>query len=77
MNHEQTSPHRNWLASGKGTVLCVLLAIIGFLLFTEHRAHVFGILPYLLLLACPFMHFFMHRGHGGHGGGKDRHLGHH
>jgi hypothetical protein len=22
-----------------------------------------------LLLACPFMHMFMHGGHGGHGGG--------
>jgi hypothetical protein len=31
---------------------------------------VFGILPYLLLLACPLMHF-MHHGHG-HGGGGGR-----
>ncbi len=42
------------------------LAITGFLLFTEHRAHVLGILPYLILLACPLMHLFMHHGHGGH-----------
>jgi hypothetical protein len=27
---------------------------------------VVGALPYLLLLACPLMHVFMHRGHGGH-----------
>lgn len=45
------------------------LVIAGFLLFTEHRAHVLGILPYLLLLACPLMHFFMHHGHDDH----DRH----
>jgi hypothetical protein len=25
---------------------------------------VLGWLPYLLLLACPLMHLFMHRGHG-------------
>ena len=43
------------------------LAIAGFLLFTEHRAHVLGILPFLLLLVCPLMHLFMHHGHGGHG----------
>jgi hypothetical protein len=43
------------------------LLIAGFLLFTEHRAHVLGILPYLFLLACPLMHLFMHHGHGGHG----------
>jgi hypothetical protein len=23
-------------------------------------------LPYLFFLACPLMHLFMHRGHGGH-----------
>jgi hypothetical protein len=42
------------------------LAVAGFFLFTEHRAHVLGILPYLLLLACPLMHLFMHHGHGKH-----------
>lgn len=42
------------------------LAVAGFLLFTEHRAHLLGILPYLILLACPLMHLFMHHGHGGH-----------
>ena len=37
-----------------------------FFLLTEHRAHVFGWLPFLLLAACPLMHLF-HGGHGGHG----------
>jgi hypothetical protein len=46
-------------------VLLGFLAIAAFFLFTEHRAHVFGVVPYLLLLACPLMHF-MHRGHGRH-----------
>jgi hypothetical protein len=27
---------------------------------------VLGILPYLLLLACPILHLLMHRGHGSH-----------
>jgi membrane-associated PAP2 superfamily phosphatase len=40
------------------------LLIAAFFLLSEHRAHVFGILPYLLLLACPLIHLFMHRGHG-------------
>jgi hypothetical protein len=44
------------------------VAVAGFFLLTEHRAHLFGILPYLLLLACPLMHLFHHGGHGGHGG---------
>lgn len=46
----------------------VFAAIALFYLISEHRAHLFGVLPYLLLLACPLMHFFMHGRHGGHGG---------
>ena len=42
------------------------LAIAAFFLLTEHRAHLFGILPFLFLLACPFLHLFGHGGHGGH-----------
>ena len=44
-------------------VLLGFLLIAGFFLFTEHRAHLFGILPFLLILACPLMHLF-HHGHG-------------
>ena len=47
-------------------VLIGFLAVAGFFLFTEHRAHVLGILPYLILLACPLMHLFMHHGHNNH-----------
>jgi hypothetical protein len=42
------------------------VAIALFYLLAEHRAHVFGVLPLLLVLACPLMHLF-HHGHGGHG----------
>ncbi|MBI2741648.1 MAG: DUF2933 domain-containing protein [Rhodospirillales bacterium] len=48
-------------------VLIAFMAIGGFLLLTEHRAHVLGVLPFLLLLVCPLMHLFMHHGHGHHG----------
>ena len=44
--------------------ICVVLAILGFLLLTEHQAHVFGLLPYLLLLACPVIHLLTHGRHG-------------
>jgi hypothetical protein len=40
--------------------------IAAFFLITEHRAHVFQYLPFLLVAACPLMH--MLHGHGGHGG---------
>ena len=52
----------NFLASRSGLVLIGFLAIAGFFLFTEHRAHLLGILPFLLLLLCPLLHMF----HGGH-----------
>ena len=48
----------------------VFAAIAAFYLWTEHRAHLLGALPFLLLLACPLMHLFMHGGHG-HGHGND------
>lgn len=59
-----TSAKANWTLLG-------FIAIAAFFLFTEHRAHVLGALPYLLLLACPLLHLFMHGRHGSHtkGGG--------
>ena len=58
--------------SRAGIALLVVVAVGGFLLFTEHRAHVLGVLPFAFLLACPLMHVFMHHGHhhGGHGHGE-------
>ena len=54
--------------SPTGLVTIAFLAIGAFFLVTEHRAHLFGWLPWLLLLACPLLHIFMHGGHGGDGG---------
>lgn len=60
--------HESWRVTTGGATpqtLLVLgfLGIAGFFLFTEHRAHLFGLLPWVLLLLCPLMHVFMHRGH--------------
>ena len=48
--------------------LLVMGAVAVYFLMSEHRGHSFGALPFLLLLACPLMHVFMHGGHCGHGG---------
>lgn len=48
--------------------LLVFGAVATYFLLSEHRAHFIGGLPFLLLLACPFMHIFMHHGHDEHGG---------
>ncbi|MBY3184237.1 DUF2933 domain-containing protein [Rhizobium laguerreae] len=50
------------------TVFIAFAAIALVLITYEHRVHVLGILPWLLILACPLMHLFMHHGHGGHSG---------
>ena len=42
-------------------------AIAAFFLLTEHRAHLYGVLPFVFLAACPLLHMFGHGGHGGHG----------
>ena len=56
--------------------VCALLVIAAFFLYTEHRAHILGALPYALLLLCPIIHVFMHRGHSGHRADPEAH-GHH
>lgn len=64
---------KQFFRSRIGLVLLAFLAIAAFFLITEHTAHVFGILPYALLLLCPVLHLFMHRGHGDHSGHGDNH----
>lgn len=60
--------------SRAGIALLVVAIVGGFLLLTEHRAHVLGFSPYLFLLACPLMHVFMHHGrHHGHQGHTGKH----
>ena len=59
-----TSGSRRW-------VFWIFLALALFYLGVEHRAHLAGTLrwlPLAILLLCPLMHVFMHKGHGGHGG---------
>jgi hypothetical protein len=51
-------------------VFFAFVAIAAYFLIAEHRAHLSGLLyylPFLLLLLCPLMHIFMHRGHHQHG----------
>jgi hypothetical protein len=64
---------RSWWLSPVGLVTLGFLGVGGFFLITEHTAHVFGALPWLLLAACPLIHVFMHHGHHG---SRDRSSGH-
>ena len=73
MNHD----HRHEPDHGNGTKARTKWVFIGFaviaayFLITEHTAHLTGWLAtygiWLVLLACPLMHLFMHHDHGGGG----------
>ena len=70
--HERAPPR--FLRSRWAIGALVMGAVAGWFLLSEHRAHALAALPYLLLLACPLMHVFMHgshRSHGGHGDGSE------
>lgn len=58
--------NKRWLNacySPKGLLVLGILAIGAGYLVREHGNHLLGWLPYLILLACPLMHLFMHRRH--------------
>lgn len=66
--HEGEPKPSSFWKSKTPLVVAGFLLVASFFLFSEHRAHALGILPYLIILACPVLHIFMHSGHGGHGG---------
>ncbi len=68
MRAPDSTPIRHAGAIQINLAVLAFFAIAAFFLLTEHRAHVFGSLLFLLLLACLPLHFFMHREHGGKGG---------
>ena len=67
-HHDPHEPPPNFWGSRYSIGLLVIGAVAAYFLLKEHRAHVVGALPFLLVLACPLMHLFMHRGHGHHHG---------
>ena len=69
MQEERQSTKNSSLSPRVKLALAGFIAIAAFYLITEHRAHLFGVLPYLLILLCPLLHFFMHGGHSRHGAG--------
>ena len=68
--------------SRSSLVLIGFLIVAGFFLVTEHRAHLFGILPFVLLLACPFLlllhawQSWVHRGREGDNRSNEPHASH-
>lgn len=67
MEPEPQADEKTWRARLIGTplgwALSLAVAALGVYLLVAHTGHLFAALPYLLLVACPLMHFF---GHGKH-----------
>lgn len=55
----------------RGLMIAAFAAVLAYLFFGEHRVHLLGYLPFLILLACPLLHMTMHGGHDGHGHAPD------
>ena len=66
--HQNSEPKAFW-RSRYAIGLLVMGAIAAYFLLSEHRAHFFFALPFLLLLACPLMHVFMRAARDHRGGG--------
>ena len=74
MNSTDTSSRDSGGGLSRNMKLALLsaLAVAAFFVLREHWSHALGLVPYLLLIACPLLHLF---GHGHHH--RDReHSGH-
>lgn len=56
----------NWV------VFAGFAAVALYFLLTKHAPHVYVVLPFLLVAACPLMHVFHHHGHHEHTPREDR-----
>jgi hypothetical protein len=59
-------------ASLHGLATIALIGAALYFLLVEHAAHTLPYLPFLILLICPLMHLFVHKGHGAHSHGDHK-----
>ena len=62
-HHESTGSN---FGPGMLVILLLSLGVSAYFFFVQKTFDSSNVLLVLLLLACPLMHMFMHRGHGGH-----------
>jgi hypothetical protein len=60
----------SWWRTRSGIAIIGFALVGAFYVLREHWGHALGTLPYLIILACPLLHLFMHRGH--HHDGSDQ-----
>lgn len=62
MNNQASTPSGPSSRTIGWLIFLVFMAIIAYLLTNGHTVHVLSALPFLILLACPLMMFFMMKG---------------
>jgi hypothetical protein len=70
MDHEHPASTMSFWKSPVGAIYTLVAIAAGAYLWVTHKDHVFALLPYAFLAACPLMHILMHRGGHGHHAGK-------
>ncbi len=68
MNHKHHTASAAWYKSPAVLGLLAILGVAGALFLVQHWEHAVPYWPWLLILAIPLLHMFMHGGHGAHGG---------
>ena len=61
MDNPEKFRFSKWLFSRTGLVFITFLVIAAFLLIVEHKAHLYGILPYALLVLCILLYWLIRR----------------
>ena len=62
-HQEHAGAHGARTGVGRGWFFVAFALMAGVLLWEEHRAHILGVVPYLILFACPLMHLLHRHGH--------------
>ena len=66
---ESEKPNKSRLSTCILIALLVIAVVVGALIYAGYSTQLLNILPFVVLLACPLMHVFMHRRHR-HGDGS-------
>lgn len=62
----QESSFTRWIRSTPGQITLFCLLVVAGYFAIAPAEYVSRAAPYVLLLLCPLLHLFMHRGHGSH-----------
>ena len=71
-NHK-SKRRKPWWKTPFGVAWTALFLIAAFLLIQDHAAHIGNYWIWLILLACPLMHIFMHGHHKHNSNEKEKH----